>query len=164
MESVQKLNFQDDGSIPNNPNLPVLLYEGTFKENPSAIEKTFNEHGWTNSWQGGVFDYHHYHSNTHEVLGVRSGSATIRLGGEQGETVTVKEGDVAVLPAGTGHKKLDASDDFQVVGAYPNGINPNKKLGKPEERPHALEEIASVPLPLQDPIYGEEGPLFDSWK
>ncbi|AQQ53977.1 cupin domain-containing protein [Planococcus lenghuensis] len=164
MDSIQKLNFQDDGNIPNNPNLPVLLYKGAFSENPSAIEKTFNKHDWTNSWQGGVFDYHHYHSNTHEVLGVRSGSAAIRLGGEQGKTVTVEAGDVAVLPAGTGHKKLEASDDFQVVGAYPSGINPNKKLGKPEERPYALEEIASVPLPMQDPIYGEDGPLFEAWK
>ena len=164
MDRVQKLQFKDDGKIPNNPNLPVLFYKGAFRENPSAFEETFNENGWTNSWTGGVFDYHHYHSNTHEVLGVKSGTAEIRLGGEEGETVTVEPGDVAVLPAGTGHKKLDAGSGFQVVGAYPGGLSPNKKLGEPGDRPYALEQIAAVPVPEQDPVYGERGPLTEEWK
>ncbi|WP_088006193.1 cupin domain-containing protein [Indiicoccus explosivorum] len=163
MEQLQTFRFDDDGRIPNNPHLPVLLYEGAFRTDPDRIERAFNENGWTNSWTDGVFDYHHYHSNTHEVLGVKSGTAELQLGGEGGKTFTVRTGDVAVLPAGTGHKRLSASEDFQVVGAYPDGLSPNKKLGEPEERPYALEQIASVPLPAQDPVRGEDGPLFNTW-
>lgn len=163
MADAKIVHFKDDGTIPNNPELGVVLYEGAFKNNPEEIEKTFNNNNWTNSWTGDVFDYHHYHSNTHEALGVRSGSATIRLGGEEGETFEVQTGDVAVLPAGTGHKKLSGSDDFQIVGAYPGGVSPNKKTGEPDERPYVLEDIQNTPLPQTDPIYGNKGPLLDNW-
>ncbi|MTD30523.1 cupin domain-containing protein [Planomicrobium sp. YIM 101495] len=164
MEKIRPMTFTDDGHIPNNPDLPVILYPACFAEHPEEIEKTFNMNGWTNSWQGDVFTYHHYHSNTHEVLGVRSGEATIQLGGENGETLTVKTGDVALLPAGTGHKKLNSSEDFQIVGAYPGGLSPNIKTGKDGERPFVLEEIADVPKPLTDPVQGDAGPVHAKWK
>lgn len=105
MEKMKFIKFEDDGRIPNNESLAAAIYPGAFKDNPETIEETFNKNGWTNSWTNGVFDYHHYHSNTHEVLGVRSGSALLLLGGEDGQEVEVHTGDVAVLPAGTGHKK-----------------------------------------------------------
>lgn len=163
MPEEQFVHFEDDGSIPNNPRLPVIIYPAVFKDDPEAIEKVFNQNRWTNSWTGGVFDYHHYHSNTHEVLGVRSGAATIQLGGEQGKPFKVSVGDVAVLPAGTGHKLLESTEDFQVVGAYPGGVVPNKKLGEPDERPYVLEDILDAPLPQLDPIHGEDGPLLSNW-
>lgn len=164
MEQAKFMYFEDDSSIPNNESLAVVFYPGVFGDNPEKIEETFNQNGWTNSWTNGVFDYHHYHSNTHEVLGVRSGSAVILLGGDHGQELEVKAGDVAVLPAGTGHKKISASDDFQIVGAYPGGVSPNKKLGDLDERPYVLEDIQNTPLPLKDPVYGNEGPLLESWK
>lgn len=164
MEKAEFLHFEDDGTIPNNPSLGVAIYTGVFKKNPDTIEDTFNSNGWTNSWTNGVFDYHHYHSNTHEALGVRSGSAVILLGGENGQELEVTVGDVAVLPAGTGHKKISASDDFQIVGAYPGGVSPNKKTGKADERPYVLEDIQNTPLPQTDPVYGNEGPLVENWK
>lgn len=164
MANEQFFDFKDDGVIPNNPSLSVIFYKGVFKDNPEKIEKTFNDNDWTNSWTGGVFDYHHYHSNTHEVLGVRSGSATLQLGGEQGQTVKISTGDVAVLPAGTGHKKLESSKDFRIVGAYPGGIQQNLKTGEPDERPYVLEDIQDTPLPMTDPVYGKQGPLLDEWK
>lgn len=163
MEKMKFIKFEDDGMIPNNESLGVAIYPGAFKDNPETIEETFNKNGWTNSWTNGVFDYHHYHSNTHEVLGVRSGSALLLLGGEEGQEVEVHTGDVAVLPAGTGHKKISASDDFQIVGAYPGGVSPNKKVGDIGERPYVLEDIQNAPLPKTDPVYGNEGPLLKEW-
>ena len=164
MEEVKFIHFNDDGSIPNNPSLGVAIYRGAFQSNPERIEQAFNENGWTNSWTNGVFDYHHYHSNIHEALGVRSGSAVLLIGGEQGQKLEVNTGDVAVLPAGTGHKKISGSEDFQIVGAYPGGVSPNKKTGKPDERPYVLEDIQNTPLPQTDPVYGNEGPLLKNWK
>lgn len=163
MTNEKFLYFNDDGVIPNNPSLSVVLYPGIFQEEPEKIETVFNRNNWTNSWVGDVFDYHHYHSNTHEVLGVRSGTATLQIGGEQGSQLKVATGDVAVLPSGTGHKKLESSPDFQVVGAYPGGVQPNKKTGESGERPYVLEDIQNTPLPQNDPVYGKEGPLLQNW-
>jgi uncharacterized protein YjlB len=156
--------FKDDGKIPNNADLPVLFYSGALKEKTEQTEKIFNNHNWRNSWINGVFDYHHYHSNVHEALGIIQGSATLQLGGEKGEIVVVEAGDVIVLPAGTGHKRLSSSSDFQVVGAYPNGMDYNLRMGLAEERSEVLEEIQCVPIPQLDPIYGEDGPLIDKWQ
>ncbi|TWT07224.1 cupin domain-containing protein [Planococcus sp. CPCC 101016] len=163
MSNPQFYRFEDDGAIPNNPSLEVILYPAAFAKKTEEIEAAFNSHDWTNSWTGGVFEYHHYHSNTHEVLGVRSGSATLQIGGEQGETLSVTAGDVVLLPAGTGHKKLEASDDFQIVGAYPGGVSYNLKTGEPGERPYVLEDIQNTPLPKTDPVYGDNGPVIEKW-
>jgi uncharacterized protein YjlB len=160
---VHSFYLKDDGQIPNNPDLPVIVYQGIFNDNPNGIEETFNRHGWTGSWTGDVYDYHHYHSNSHEVLGVKSGEATILLGGDSGERVELKEGDVVVLPAGTGHKKIESSPDFAVVGAYPNGSSYNLREKDPGLRTQAVQEIRNVPVPQKDPVYGDEGPLLHKW-
>lgn len=163
MQDAQLFHFDDDGAIPNNPKLPVVLYSAVFKDELDRIQQVFEKHGWGNSWQGGVFDFHHYHSNTHEVLGVVSGSARLQLGGERGQNVEVTAGDVCVLPAGTGHKRLSASEDFLIVGAYPGGVEYNLKTGEPGERPYVLEDILNTPLPKADPVYGDVGPLLSAW-
>ncbi|CEG29314.1 cupin domain-containing protein [Bacillus sp. B-jedd] len=155
--------LKDDGQIPNNPELQVIIYEGVFTDNPNGIEETFNRNKWTGSWSGGIFDFHHYHSNAHEVLGVKSGNATVLLGGDTGERVNVSAGDVILLPAGTGHKLIEASEDFEVIGAYPEGMSPNMKERDPAGRAQALQEIRNVPLPETDPVYGETGPLQSKW-
>lgn len=160
---ISTLLLKDDGVIPNNPKLPVVVYIGAMKENPGDTESVFNGNNWRNSWVNGVFGYHHYHSNTHEVLGVISGSAVLQLGGDNGEKLGVKSGDVLVLPAGTGHKRLASSVDFSVAGAYPEGMSYNLQTGKAGERPRVLEEIAGVPLPGTDPLFGAEGPLLKIW-
>ncbi|MGE6486769.1 cupin domain-containing protein [Paenisporosarcina sp. NPDC076898] len=164
INSTYKLfKFEDDGTIPNNPELPVILYPGVFKQHPQEIEPTFRLNNWRNSWVDGVFDYHHYHSNAHEVLGVRSGSAILRLGGKNGETVEVRTGDVLVLPAGTGHKKIKGSADFEVVGAYAEGKEYNLKTGQSNERPHVINEINQVAAPSMDPVFGNYGQVIDRW-
>ncbi|MDQ0299318.1 uncharacterized protein YjlB [Salibacterium salarium] len=160
---ITDMIFTDDGKIPNNQELPVLLYSGAFAENPDECRETFKQNNWTNSWAGGVFDYHHYHSNAHEVLGIINGKIKLKIGGKKGTTFDLKTGDVVVLPAGTGHKEMSSSFEFEVVGAYPGGSNYNLKTGDPSERPEVLEEIKNVPLPDNDPVYGENGPLITMW-
>ena len=163
--NVRTLRFEDDGRIPNHPTLPLVLYRGVLPEDAAAAEEVFRRHGWGGTWRDGVFPYHHYHSTSHEVLGVVSGRARVRFGGEDGDDVDLEAGDVAVLPAGTGHKRLSASADFLVVGAYPHGQEHYDVLrGAPEDRPGALERIRDVPLPEQDPVSGAEGPLLEHWR
>jgi uncharacterized protein YjlB len=163
----EQLIFKDDGAIPNNT-LPLLLYRQAFAANTkdlaSVIEERFAENDWTGSWRAGVYPFAHYHSTTHEVLGVFSGSATLRLGGAQGTTVEVHPGDVLVIPAGVGHQNLQSSADFGVVGAYPGGRQWDLLRGLRGERPQADRNIAAVPLPDNDPLYGSAGPLTQIWK
>ena len=106
----------------------------------------------------------HYHSTTHEILGVYCGTATLRLGGEHGRNLDVHSGDVVVIPAGVAHQKIDASSDFAVVGAYPDGRDWDLMRGLAGERPKADRKISALPIPDNDPIYGGEGPLRQIWK
>ena len=78
--------LKDDGQFPNCgiQNLPVLLYKSAFSpcESPSAlankIEETFTKNGFPPQWRFGLYDYPHYHSTSHEILGVFKGSARVR--------------------------------------------------------------------------------------
>jgi uncharacterized protein YjlB len=163
----EQLNFKDDGVFPNSP-LPLLFYHQAIttqpKELASIFEERFAENDWTKSWRNGVYYFPHYHSTSHEVLGVYSGRATLRVGGERGTDVEVGAGDVIVIPAGVAHQNISASDDFGVVGAYPNGRDWDLLRGLRGERPKADHNIAALPAPENDPIYGAEGPLRRIWK
>lgn len=163
---TEQHNFEDDGKIPNSV-FPTLIYKKAFADSNTladVIEEKFNRNNWKNSWRNGIFDYHHYHSIAHEVLGVYSGSAEVQLGGEKGKKFSVAAGDVIILPAGTGHKKLSASHDFGVVGAYPDGMEYDICTGKDKERPKADENIAKVPFPEYDPVQGKDGGIMEFWK
>ena len=157
----------DDGSIPNNK-YPLLVYQNVFDLRGSKggdwLEERFAANNWTNTWRWGVYPFHHYHSNTHEVLGVFSGSALLHLGGEAGEKTSVQAGDLIVIPAGVSHKCIRHSEDFTVVGAYPGGLEPDLNKGEKGDRPKADENIASVPLPATDPLLGTDGGLLLIWK
>jgi len=163
----EQLNFKDDGIFRNSP-LPLLFYRQaitTHAKDPASIFKErFAENDWTNSWRNGVYSFPHYHSTSHEVLGIYSGRATLRLGGGHGRNVEVNAGDVIVIPAGIAHQSIGASDDFGVVGAYPGGGSWDLLRGLPGERPNADHNIAAVPIPNNDPIYGAKGPLLCIWK
>jgi uncharacterized protein YjlB len=159
--------FEDDGRFPNNPRLPVLVYKGALHLRPgddvNAIQKLFAQHNWTNSWQDSVFDYDHYHSTAHEVLGVFSGLADIYLGGPNGTCVELVRGDVVIIPAGVAHKNINASSDFLCVGAYAEGREYDMNYGKEEERVKAMEDITNVPFPNLDPVFGDKGGLLEHW-
>jgi uncharacterized protein YjlB len=136
--------------IPNHPTFPVLIYHGVDVSDPKAL---FAEHGWGGAWTNGVFDFHHFHSTSHEVLAVIAGRATIELGGPQGQAFEVQHGDVLVLPAGTGHRRATARDGFTVVGAYPQGQEDYDLLREADDA--ARERIANLGPPPQDPVGGE---------
>ncbi len=139
--------------IPNHPSFEVLLYRGVGVASPDEARALFAEHGWGGSWVDGVFDYHHFHSTSHEVLAVVAGGAAIELGGPQGETFEVSAGDVVVLPAGTGHRRASQRDGFTVVGAYPAGQEDYDLLREADDA--ARERIAALPAPPDDPVGGE---------
>jgi uncharacterized protein YjlB len=74
---------------------------------PAAVfEDLFESNGWGGSWRDGIYDYAHYHSRIHEVLGIARGSGRVQFGGPKGRTLVLKAGDVAILPAGMGHQCL----------------------------------------------------------
>jgi uncharacterized protein YjlB len=153
------MKFRDDGYIPNNSRLPLLYYRKVFrfdrKHDPAAtLEVVFNAHSWGEAWRNGIYDFVHYHSMIHEVLGVARGSAELRLGGNKGKTVKVTLGDVIVVPAGVGHECLRPSQDFLVVGAYPPSGTYNECRGSFQERTRAIKAIRRVPIPKQNPIFG----------
>jgi uncharacterized protein YjlB len=163
----EQLHFADDGVIPNS-RLPVLLYRQVpldGADRAAALERLFARHDWPPQWRYGVYDYHHYHPNAHEVLGVARGQAKLRLGGERGQDVSVAAGDVVVLPAGTGHRSLESSADFLVVGAYPPGQEDFiTQRADPAAHARALALIGQVPRPLTDPVTGQDGALPDLWR
>jgi uncharacterized protein YjlB len=159
--------FADDGVVPNNPTLPLLVYPGALDlpgaDPAAACEALFAANGWGGSWRDGIYPFPHYHSTAHEVLGICRGEAKVRFGGNAGIALTVRAGDVVVIPAGVGHQNLGASADFLVVGAYPRGQRWDLCRGAAEERPQVLDNIARVPLPAADPVYGADGPLVEHW-
>lgn len=163
LKEPEAILFEDDGGIPNST-LPLLLYRGEFsargEEGARWLEESFAGNEWTNSWRNGVYPFHHYHSNTHEVLGVYLGSALLHLGGKSGREIEVKAGDVIVIPAGTGHKRIMASADFSVVGAYPDGKEPDLLQDRPDD---VEQRIAAVPIPEADPVRGGFGGLKKIW-
>jgi len=165
-EVIQRI-LKDDGTYPNNDNLPLLLYKDVLnlpKGYPAeTIDELFENNNWGGSWVNGIYSFHHYHSTAHEVLGCFSGSAKVQLGGEDGIIQTIGRGDVVVIPAGVSHKNLGSSSDFRVVGAYPFGQSPDMCRGGSKERLKADQNIASVKLPEKDPVFGETGPIIDQW-
>ena len=150
------------------PSLPLVVYRGplTFEgaADPAAVfEESFARHGWVNSWRNGIFDFLHFHT-PHTRCWASSGamprsSSAARKAGRS----SFGAGDVAVLPAGTGHRRTACSADLLVVGAYPKGGTYDQP--RPTQISHgaAVAAIARTPLPGQDPVYGRDGPLKVLW-
>ena len=163
--------FKDDGAVPNHPRWPMLVYKNALDLSDSRdpereIEKLFAANGWGHgAWRNGIYPFAHYHSMIHEVLGIASGTAKVRFGGDNGEVLEVEPGDVAVLPAGTGHQRLSASNDLVVIDGYPPTGTYNLCRGDhPSDRIAALKTIPHVPQPGSDPVMGGAGPLMGLWR
>jgi uncharacterized protein YjlB len=165
IDQRKTLVLQPGEAMPNS-RLPVLIYRDVLRTDASNkagdFERIFEANGWRGIWRNGVFDYDHFHSNAHEVLGVAQGKAELQLGGETGKAVTVEAGDAVVLPAGTGHRRISRSENFVVIGAYPSG---QERYDICRNRSPELElRISKVPLPTTDPVMGKGGALLELWK
>ncbi|WCM25901.1 cupin domain-containing protein [Sphingomonas sp. QA11] len=156
---VERFVLSEHDWVPNNPKLPVLLYRcavkvGNCDETAKAFETKFEANGWPPQWRDGIYDFHHYHSTAHEALGVAAGSATLTIGGPGGREIDVAAGDALILPTGTGHCSIKASEDFLVVGAYPQGQDWDICRKAPSGE--ARERMAALPIPGADPIEGQQ--------
>ena len=162
---VETYRFADDGTVPNNA-LPLVVYRRALKgesDRASACERMFDRNGWPGAWRNGIYGHHHYHSTAHEVLGIAAGNARVRLGGDNGQTVELRTGDVVVIPAGVAHKRESASSDLLVIGSYPRGQSPDHCPAEAGTHDAAIDRIALVPLPAADPVSGGAGPLLECW-
>lgn len=166
---AKRINLTENKPYPNNE-LPVLYYENILKE---VLDESFTAHdvlqlfennGYTNGWVNGILARHHFHSTAHEVLACTKGEVKVQLGGENGEMTTLREGDVILLPAGTSHKKLDATENFEIVGAYPvNDSEYDFQYGDAISYEAIKKRIKEVKLPDTDPVTGSPGEVQKYW-
>jgi uncharacterized protein YjlB len=160
--------FEDDGETPNNPRLPLIWYRSPVRlrgarDPASVFEELFALNGWRDSWRDGIYDFLHFHTRTHEVLGIARGQVEAQFGGAHGKTIRLKAGDVVILPAGTGHRRLSKSRDLLVIGAYPKTGSYDEPRPAEIDRKKALVAISRVKIPAKDPVYGKTGPLLAQW-
>jgi len=165
--ATQAFVFPPDGAIPNHT-LPLVLYpEGLTPalRNPSDCQSLFARNSWGGNWVDGILEYWHFHVTGHEVLGCVAGEAEVGFGGDAGIVRTVRAGNVVVIPAGVGHKRLSAKrGGFTIVGGYPpNQSGEIIRAGDmPPDEAHA--RIAKLALPRTDPVNGNDGPLLHAWR
>jgi uncharacterized protein YjlB len=165
---VETHEFADDGDVPNNPALPLLVYRAVtgfgIGDAATVIEARFASNGWGGGWRNGIYPYHHFHSNAHEVLGIAAGHAKVRFGGVGGHAVELLAGDVVVIPAGVGHCCEEATDDLLVIGAYPPDSSPDLCRAGEGDGHTLRDRIGAVALPQTDPVLGPDGPLVKIWR
>ncbi len=162
----EKIYFEDDGVTPNNK-LPVLVYRTVFKNTSKGcaqhFEQKFQENNLIGNWRDIVLTEDHYHSTTHEVLGVSRGSVRLHLGGKKGKVLEVSAGDVLVIPAGVAHRSLSNDHDYEVIGGYPDGLSWDMIFCESKKYSQAKKKIELLDLPATDPLFGENGPLLFLW-
>ncbi|KAG8626406.1 hypothetical protein KVT40_005351 [Elsinoe batatas] len=132
---------------------------------PSALESHFSQVGVvTPQWRYTMYQTSHFHSTSHEVLGISSGSAKLCFGHEDNPGKVVEQvsaGDVVVIPAGVAHRLLDDIEGgFQMVGCYPKGCSWDMCYGSEGEE-DKVKGISKVHWFTKDSVYGDEGPVLD---
>ncbi|GAM84419.1 hypothetical protein ANO11243_024150 [Dothideomycetidae sp. 11243] len=147
---------------------PLLIYHGVFtgsSASASAIELHFRKVGAVvPQWRYTMYSTSHFHSTSHEVLGIAAGSARLCFGHEdnpQRVVETIRRGDVVLIPAGTAHRLLeDLEGGFEMVGCYPPGCQWDMCYGTEDEGDKAAS-IERLEWFDRDPVYGAQGPALE---
>ncbi|HHT45058.1 MAG TPA: cupin [Fastidiosipila sp.] len=154
MHEIKEILIEEKAPFPNSRH-PVLFYPQALDPAEQCFTDLFAKNGWTGIWVNGVYRYDHFHVKAHEALGCIKGWVKVRLGGPDGDTYTLKAGDAVLLPAGTGHRNIESSADFQIVGAYPPGQSPDLQTGDMARYDALKKQAASLELPETDPVSGK---------
>ena len=104
-------------------NKPLLIYRAAFPPpltNASLIESHLTSVGVVApQWRYTMYSTSHFHSTSHEVLGIANGRARLCFGHEENEGRVVEEvrkGNVVVVPAGVAHRLMeDLEGGFAMV-------------------------------------------------
>jgi uncharacterized protein YjlB len=166
MTEPQILKFGPDDGIPNS-SLPLVFWRGRLpsaQRSGTAACALFKRSGWQGTWVYTVYPFWHFHTRGHEVLACVSGTARIALGGDRGFKADVAAGDVCIIPAGVGHRRLDASADFQMAGGYPPGQEGDIVQPGDIRIEEAMRTIEQLPLPVTDPITGLADGIAEIWR
>lgn len=158
------------GLIPNTSiqNKPLLIYQNAFSSpsiSASQIESHLSSIGVVKpQWRYTMYSASHFHSTSHELLGISNGEARICFGHEDNPKKVeeiLRKGDVVIIPAGVAHRLLeDLTGEFEMVGAYPVGCSWDMCYGKTGEE-QKIEKIRSLSWFNKDPLYGDDGPAMD---
>lgn len=156
---MSRVRIASDKPFPGNE-IELRLYRAVFDENQtdlhSKFSKLFSNNGWSVPWINGVYPFHHFHAEAHEVLGCAAGWVLVQMGGPNGPQVKLETGDAVLIPAGVAHKNIDCSADYSISGSYPQGQNPDLRRGSPEEWDDVLIKISLVRLWDRDPVTGSK--------
>jgi uncharacterized protein YjlB len=95
---IAAFHLKDDGLTPNHPCWPLLVLWCVVRLprslDPAVVfEGIFARNGWTDGWRDGVYDYLHYHSRIHEVMGLRAARAKVRFDGKRGQSRAALRGE-----------------------------------------------------------------------
>lgn len=157
--------FPPSSGVPNS-RLPLVFWKGRVAANIGGEQAcaSYIRNGWQGTWIYSVFPFWHFHTRGHEALTCVAGSARIGFGGEGGIVADVSAGDVAIIPAGVGHKRIESSSNFLMAGAYPPGQSGNIVRPGDLDDARIASEIAAVGLPETDPISGKADGVVKIWR
>lgn len=163
---LETYELRPEDGIPNS-RLPLIVYRNALSGGTRSADgcaSLFQQNGWQGTWVNGVFPYWHYHPLAHEVLGCVAAGARIGFGGDGGMETDFTAGDVVLIPAGVGHKRLSQKPGFLVVGGYPPGQNSAISQAGDLDIQIAMEKVGAVPVPQSDPVTGKSGALHRFWQ
>ncbi|HHU12388.1 MAG TPA: hypothetical protein GXZ64_04090 [Clostridiaceae bacterium] len=156
---IEQIKITPDKPFPGN-DIEFCLYKTVFPKDSSELQaefrKRFTDNGWSAPWVNGVYEFHHFHAEAHEVLGCAAGWVIVQTGGPNGLRVKLEAGDAVLIPAGVSHKNIDCSADYRILGSYPHGQRPDLRQGDPAEWDEVRAKIARVRLWDKDPVTGEK--------